>query len=70
MKTRTSFRLCSDGAVHCWCGHVSAFAEDINEFIVPMLDGTILAAFNGRVITVSCWDNAEIIRQKFMDVMK
>ena len=70
MKTRTSFRLGSDGVVRCWCGHVVNFAEDLNEFIVPMLDGTIKAEFNGRIITVSCWDNTETIRQKFMDAMK
>ena len=70
MKTRTSFRLCGDGVVRCWCGHVMYFAVDLNEFVVPMLDSTIKAEFNGRIITVSCWDNAETIRQKFMDAMK
>lgn len=70
MNTRTSFKLSNNGVVRCWCGNVVNFAEDLNEFIVPMIDGTIQAEFNGRTITVSCWDNTEKIRQKFNDAMR
>lgn len=70
MNTRTSFELSSNGVVRCNCGCIGNFVEDLNEFIIPMLASTIQAEFNGRTITVSCWDNTEKIRQKFNDVMR
>lgn len=68
MKTRTSFKLSGKGTVHCWCGSVRNFAEDINEFIIPILEDSIIAEFNDRKITVTCYDNANTIYQKFLGV--
>ena len=66
MKTRTSFRLSGKGIVHCWCGAIGDFVEDINEFVIPILEDSIIAEFNDRKITVTCYDNADTIYQKFL----
>ena len=65
MKTRTRFKLLGEGLVHCWCGTLIDFVEDINEFILPILEDNITAEFNERRITVYAYDNAESIFNKF-----
>lgn len=70
MNTRTAFELSRTGVVRCNCGCVVDFSEDLNKYIVPMLASTIDAEFNGKRITVSCYDNKETILQKFYHAMK
>jgi hypothetical protein len=70
MQKRTSFGLCKNGIVRCWCGALGDFTEDINEFIVPILEDNVLAEFNYGVITVTRDDNANTIYQKFLKVLK
>ena len=65
MKTRTSFKLLGKGLVYCWCGNLGDFVEDINEFILPILEDNITAEFNDRQITVYAYDDTESIYQKF-----
>lgn len=65
MKTRTNFKLLGEGIVHCWCGSLRDFVEDINEFILPILEDNITAEFNDRKITVYSYDNAERIYNRF-----
>lgn len=69
MVTRTSFKLSGNGIVHCWCGALRDFVEDINEFIIPILDDSIVADFNERRITITCYDNADTIYKKFLKTM-
>ena len=45
------------------------FVEDINEFVIPILEDSIIAEFNDRKITVTCYDNADSIYQKFLRVL-
>lgn len=68
MKTRTSFKLLGKGLVCCSCGSIMNFVEDINEFIVPILEDNIIAEFNEKQITVYAYDNTETIYNKFMRV--
>lgn len=69
MVTRTSFKLSGNGIVHYWCGTLRDFVEDINEFIIPILDDSIVADFNERRITITCYDNADTIYKKFLKTM-
>lgn len=64
MKTRTSFKLSGKGIVHCWCGTITDFCKDINDFIIPILEDSITAEFNGKTIIVSPYDNANILYDK------
>ena len=66
MNTRTSFYLYEGGSVRCRCGNVVNFAEDLVEFIIPILDYSIEAWFNGRIITVTKYDTVETICDKFI----
>lgn len=68
MKTRTALYLCNNGEIRCTCGSVSDFAEDIKEFIIPILYYDIIAIFNERRITVTKYDNVEGILNKFRSV--
>ena len=68
MKTRTHLKLLRNGVVCCTCGTLWDFAEDINDFILPLLDSTITASFNDRKITISIDDTSETIRKKFCKV--
>lgn len=52
MKPKTSFRLLECGVVHCWCGALLDFIDDINTFILPILEDKITARFNDREIFV------------------
>lgn len=65
MNKRTKFGLCKNGIVRCYAGVLGDFIDDVNEFIVPILDCNILVEFKPYVITVTPYDNAEIIYGKF-----
>ena len=65
MNTRTSFYLYEGGIIRCKCGDVVSFAEDLVEFIIPMLNYSIEAGFNGKVITVTKYDTVKTICEKF-----
>ena len=69
MKTRTHFKLSSEGLVHCWCGRLGDFVKDINEFILPILEDNITAEFNDRQITVYAYDNVESIYKRFLKAL-
>ena len=64
MKTRTHFRLSGNGVVRCWCGTITDFCRDINDFIIPILEDGITAEFNGVTVTVSPYDNSDTIYDK------
>lgn len=64
MKTRTSFKLSGKGIVHCWCGTITDFCRDINDFIIPILEDSITAEFDNATITVSTYDNVDTIYNK------
>ena len=67
MKTRTSFKLNGkEGIIHCWSGTLKNFVEDIEDFILPILEDSIKAEFNDRVIIVYAYDDAESIFNRFM----
>ena len=68
MKTRTHFKLSGKGIVHCWCGAIGDFIEDINEFIIPILEDSIIAEFNNKEIIVTSYDNTETIYNKFKKI--
>ena len=68
MKTRTHFNLSGKGFVHCWCGSIGDFIEDINEFIIPILEDSIIAKFNNKEIIVKKYDNVESIFNKFKEI--
>ena len=70
MKTRTNFKLSGKGVIHCWCGSISDFVEDINEFIIPILEDDIIAEFNYREVSINKYDDVNTIRQKFMGVLR
>ena len=69
MKTRTSFKLSGKGVVHCWCGAIEDFVKDVCDFIIPILEDSIIAEFNNREITVNPYDNADSIYQKFVKAL-
>ena len=64
MKTRTHFKLNSKGIVHCWCGTITDFCRDINDFIIPILEDSITAEFNNVTTTVTPYDNTDTIYNK------
>ncbi len=69
MKTRTHFKLSGKGIVHCWCGALVDFVEDINEFIIPILEDSITAEFNETQITVYAYDNEKSIYKRFWEAL-
>ncbi len=69
MKTRTTFKLLGKGVVYCWCGSLWDFAEDINKFIIPILEDCIIAEFNNKQIVVYPHDNTETIFEKFKKIL-
>ena len=66
MKTRTHFKLLGKGLICCSCGTLRNFVQDIEDFIIPILEDSIKAEFNDRVIIVYSYDNAESIFNRFM----
>lgn len=67
MKTRTSFKLNGkEGIVHCWTGTLKNFIEDIEEFILPILENYIIAEFNDAKIIIQTHDTAESIYNNFI----
>lgn len=70
MKTRTTFKLIGlEGAVHCWCGNLMNFILDIDEFILPILEGNIIARFNDKEILICPSDTAQTIYENFKKVL-
>lgn len=69
MKTRTAFKLLQKGLVRCWCGSLVDFTEDIDEFIIPILEDSITAEFNEKQITVYPYDNARSIYKRFWEAL-
>lgn len=70
MKTRTAFKLIgSEGVVHCWCGDLVNFVLDLDEFILPILEGSIIAKFNDRKIIICPSDTAQTIYESFKEVL-
>ena len=67
-KPKTSLTLLNDGTVRCYCGTLRWFAEDINDFIIPILGDRIIAEFNDKRITVVKYDNVDSIINKFKSV--
>ena len=66
MKTKTHFKLLGKGLVYCTCGTIRDFVQDIEDFILPILEDNIKAQFNDRVIIVCAYDDAESIFNRFM----
>ena len=67
MKTRTSFKLDGkEGVVRCWCGNLRGFVEDIEEFILPILENYIIAEFNDVKIIIQNYYTAESIYNSFI----
>ena len=67
MKTRTRFKFDGkEGIIHCWTGNLRGFVEDIEEFIIPILENYIIAEFNDTKIVVHAYENAESIFNRFV----
>lgn len=67
-KPKTSLTLLNDGSIRCYTGTLRWFAEDINDFIIPILGDRIIAEFNCRKITVYKYDNVDSIIDRFNSV--
>ena len=67
MKPKTSFKLLGCGVVYCWCGALLDLIDDINTFILPILEDKITARFNDREIIVYAYDNVDTICKRFID---
>lgn len=70
MKTRTTFKLLGKGLVYCWSGCLRDFVEDINEFILPILEDNIKAEFNGKQITIYAHDDTDKIYTRFWNTFR
>lgn len=57
--------LRNNGIVECGCGSLQGFAEDLYNYICPLLYGTIKAKFNGKVIMVDKYDDVYVIIEKW-----
>ena len=69
METRTHFKLLGQGLLYCSCGSLRDFIQDIEDFILPILEDKIKAEFNDRTIIVYSYDNAESIYDRFKEVL-
>lgn len=69
MKTRTHFKLFGKSLVYCWCGSLRDFVEDIDEFILPILEDNIFAKFNDTQIVVYAYDNVNSIHKRFWEAL-
>ena len=70
MKTRTAFKLIGpEGVVECWVGNLRDFALDLDEFILPILEGSIIAKFNEQKILICPSDTAQTIYENFKEVL-
>ena len=56
--------LRNNGIFECGCGSLQSFAEDLYNYICPLLYGTIKAKFNGKVFVVDKYDTVDIIIEK------
>ncbi len=65
LKTRTRFTLHKGSIITCDAGTARGFAEDLAEFIVPIIDETAIAEFNHARILVMPDDTAETIIERF-----
>jgi hypothetical protein len=67
---RTSFSILRNGTVRCWCGNIRNFAEDMSEFIAPIIEDSIVAEFNCRQINIYKDDNVDTILNRLTREMR
>lgn len=58
-------KLRSNGTIECTCGSLQGFAEDLYNYVCPLLYSTTKAEFNGRTFVVDKYDTVDIIIEKW-----
>lgn len=64
IKPRTSLKISHDGIIYCTCGTLYDFCNDIEHYIVPLIDTSMTARFNGRFISITPYDTVDTIMKK------
>lgn len=57
--------LRKNGTIECTCGSLQGFAEDLYNYVCPLLYSTIEAKFNGKTFVVDKYDTVDIIIEKW-----
>ena len=65
IKPRTSLKISHDGIIYCTCGTLYDFCNDIEHYIVPLIDTSMTVRFNDRFISVNTYDTVDTIMKKF-----
>ena len=66
IKTRTSLVIGPNGVVRCYTGDLRSFVMDIAEFVLPLVESSLYAEFNGRKIVITNGDTSGDIYSRFM----